>query len=153
YLYGVSAVSATNAWAVGYDGDGGAPNNLIEHWNGSAWSVVASPTVGLGSIFYGVSAASPTDAWAVGIAADLTLIEHWDGSAWSVVASPNVGSAGSGLSGVSTLSGTDAWAVGSSITDTGGQETLIEHWDGSTWSVAASPSVSESSNQLFGVDA
>jgi hypothetical protein len=153
-LSGVSALSGANAWAVGYRGGASdSVHTLIEHWNGTAWSVVASPSSGYEDFLNGVSASSGTNVWAVGSDDSQTLTEHWDGSAWSVVASPNVGSAGSVLSGVSALSGTNAWAVGASITDTGGQETLIEHWDGSTWSVAASPNVSESSNQLFGVDA
>ncbi len=35
-LFGVAALSATDAWAVGTTPDGDA---LIERWNGSAWSV------------------------------------------------------------------------------------------------------------------
>src|SRR5437667_10446120 len=38
-LHGVTAISATNAWAVGI----ASSNTLIEHWNGTAWSVSSSP--------------------------------------------------------------------------------------------------------------
>src|SRR5215471_12554368 len=63
-LYGVAAISAADAWAVGY-----APGNkaLIEHWNGTAWSRVASPTPPFAfSEFNGVAATSATCAWDVG---------------------------------------------------------------------------------------
>src|SRR5260370_41267585 len=65
-LNGVAVVSACDAWAVGNDSSPGAGQTLIEHWNGSAWTVVASPHPGTGSILSGVQAASRTDIWAVG---------------------------------------------------------------------------------------
>ncbi len=43
-LYGISALSSSNVWAVGYyatpGGDGGT---LIEQWDGSQWHIVPSP--------------------------------------------------------------------------------------------------------------
>src|SRR5579871_51473 len=59
-LSGVSAISDSDVWAVGYFNS--TNNNVInetlaEHWNGAAWSVVATPNVGtMGSQFQGVSA-------------------------------------------------------------------------------------------------
>src|SRR5260221_14769996 len=61
-LTGVAVVSACDAWAVGYD----SSKTLIEHWNGSAWIVVASPHPGSFSVLYGVQAAARTDIWAGG---------------------------------------------------------------------------------------
>src|SRR5258708_32086630 len=65
-LNGVAVVSACDAWAVGNDSSTFAPHTLIEHWNGSAWTVVASPDPGTASILDAVQAASRTDIWAVG---------------------------------------------------------------------------------------
>ncbi|MFL5734869.1 MAG: S-layer homology domain-containing protein [Chloroflexia bacterium] len=66
-LYGVSASSGQDVWAVGsnqpFDGD-----TLTARWNGSEWSVVPSPT-GPGSYpstLYGVDARLADNAWAVG---------------------------------------------------------------------------------------
>lgn len=42
-LLGVTAVSAKNIWAVGYYI--GTPKTLIEHWNGTSWIVVPSPSL------------------------------------------------------------------------------------------------------------
>src|SRR5580698_6796033 len=41
-LHGVTAVSPTDAWAVGYYSRGG-DHTIIEHWNGHAWHAVQSP--------------------------------------------------------------------------------------------------------------
>jgi hypothetical protein len=95
YLYGVSAKSASDAWAVGYTDNGttGAIETLVLHWNGTAWSKVNSPNPGGtsppgGNLLSGVSADSPSDAWAAGTyntptSGKLTLVLHWDGTSWS----------------------------------------------------------------------
>src|SRR5579863_7146809 len=88
----VAAVSANDAWAVG-----SGLGTLIEHWNGTKWSIVTSPSPGsIGNFLNGVTAISTGDAWTVGGFSNShftsqTLTEHWNGSAWSVVKSPNVG--------------------------------------------------------------
>src|SRR6266550_149132 len=69
---------------------------------------------------------------------------------WSVVPSPN-GSSSSGLSGVAVVSASDIWAVGSSGNQMSGAQTLIEHWNGSSWSVMKSPNPGSSSDHLNGV--
>ena len=162
-LYGVSAAATNDVWAVGNadtPGGGGGSNTLIEHWNGSQWSVVPSPDApgSYASILYSVSATSSTNAWAAGYytlpsGGAYTLIEHWDGSQWRVIPSPNPGSDINYLYGISAVSGTDVWAVGYYTSSSGDGYTLIEYWNGSQWSVISSPNPSQSSNNLYGVSA
>ena len=73
-LTSVSAVSRTDAWAVGYYVPTNGPTaTLVEHWNGRAWSVVPSANpatqgtsvLGAEDLLYGVSARRG-EAWAVG---------------------------------------------------------------------------------------
>jgi hypothetical protein len=45
------------------------------------------------------------------------------------------------------------WAVGSFVSDTPRLATLIERWDGSSWSVVPSPNVGTSDNELLAVAA
>src|SRR5712692_5489115 len=91
-LYSVVAVSARNVWAVGGYQTGGIENTLIEHWNGTNWSVVSSPNAGSYiSVLESVAAITAKDIWAVGFSSASsssllqTLIEQWDGTSWTIV--------------------------------------------------------------------
>ena len=164
FLRAVSADSASDAWAVGYDccSTTGAYDTLILHWNGTAWTQVASPSPSTSyNVLEGVSAVSGSDAWAVGTyrtndttGATRTLILHWDGTAWTQVASPSPSTSGNGLNGVSAVSASGAWAAGSYTNNTSGvSDTLLLHWNGTAWKKVASPSPSTSGNELYGVSA
>lgn len=122
HLDSASVVSSSDIWAVGSwadfgPGDGLAP--LIEHWDGSAWSIVPSPVLpapvpNQSAKLYGVSAVSANDVWAVGYIGTGTqrnLILHWDGRSWKRVPAPRNGSL-SVLSGVTAVSASKVWAVG-----------------------------------------
>src|SRR5947209_49401 len=67
-LDAVSATSSRNAWAVGYSWNLFTSQSLIEHWNGKAWKVQASPKRpgARENRLAGVAATSTTNAWAVG---------------------------------------------------------------------------------------
>jgi hypothetical protein len=61
--------------------------------------------------------------------------EIWNGSRWRVVTPPTPpGSSRSGLAGVSCPGPADCWAVGDQVVGSG--SSLIEHWNGTTWSIA-----------------
>ena len=157
-LNGVAAVSASNLWAVGSSLNSSGTSTLIEHWNGTSWQVVSSPNVGTYNYLYGVAAVSSTNIWAVGYAQNssgrYTLIEHWNGKSWQVVSSPNAETSSSQLSGVAALSATNLWAVGYSQNSNGAnRQTLIEHWNGSSWKIVSSPNPGTSRSQLSGVTA
>lgn len=156
-LQGVAAIAANDVWAVGYSNDGmSGYRTLTEHWNGTSWSMFPTPNPGSPNTnyLYGVAAVATNDVWAVGeyaSGADQTLVVHWNGSAWSVVQSPNVPGSYSFLRGVSVVSARDIWAVGYSWSSTSGYRTLVEHWNGSTWSIVTSPNPGPATNQLNGV--
>lgn len=158
-LLGVVAISPSDAWAVGARQTSGPTVRnlpLIEHWDGTSWTVVPSPRIAGSSTFLqGIAAASATDVWAVGFTDASTLIEHWNGSSWTVVPSPNPFARTSFLHSVAALSPTDAWAVGGGyLNDDGTSErTLALHWDGTSWSVASTPNEGPVNNQLLGVTA
>jgi len=160
FLQAVSAVSTNDVWAVGYSGFANSNSTtLTEHWDGTSWKVVKSPSVGTGANqLNGVVALAADDVWAVGFSTatqqpppgqfdvpTMTLIEHWDGASWTVVPSPNVGPnsqyQSNKLYGVTAVSPTDLWAFGSFFfaDGSGQQNTLLLHWDGTTWSINPSP--------------
>jgi len=156
-LFGVRAVSGTDAWAVGYDiTSGSTDQTLILHWDGNAWTQVASPSPGTaGTVLEAVAGTSSTDAWAVGASftasTEKTLTLHWNGHKWAQVASPSRGT-DDVLYAVRSTSGTDTWAVGLSVIG-GVHQTLALHWNGSTWTRVTTPDPGGPgvSNDLVGV--
>lgn len=70
-LFGVSCHGATSCFAVGDEGrtEAGTPGNtFVEHWNGSAWSIMASPNPSgnPGNMLNAVSCPGTTTCFAVG---------------------------------------------------------------------------------------
>jgi hypothetical protein len=134
-LAGVGAVSASNAWAVGYAGSGLDPKMLMVHWDGLAWTRVTSPKIldGTAGRLTAITVVSAKDAWAVGTAGGgfgHALILHWNGTAWSQVSS--VAGIGGQLYGV-TATASSGWAVGVNLTETS-IAPLVLRWNGKGWS-------------------
>jgi hypothetical protein len=74
----VAAASTSDAWAVGTRraDQGSAFRTLAEHWNGTAWTTVPSPSPGTGDDWlYGAAAVPGGGFWAVGTAGGNTLTE------------------------------------------------------------------------------
>lgn len=104
-LDAVSAISPTDIWAVGERGNYipvGPSNTLAEHWDGTRWRVVPSPTVtDQGGKPYDHLldvTATPAGVWAVGSHSstvgvgggqELALLLHWNGSRWLVEEPPH----------------------------------------------------------------
>jgi hypothetical protein len=120
----------------------GAVQPVIEHFDGKSWSVVSTPSFTSDSIS-GLAAVASNDVWAVGIlfgtgGSESTLIEHWNGTSWSVVTSPTPPNGGF-LNAVTAVSTNDVWAAGSVLDSTGASvAALLEHWDGTSWSIVSS---------------
>ncbi len=134
FLIGVTVISKRNIWTTGaYNDSNNILHTLIEHWDGTNWSVVPSPNVGSNpSALINAAAGSANDIWA-GAEYDLasglrqTLIEHWNGRNWSIVSTPNVGSDDNWFQWVAADSAEDVWAVGAYVNSANLQKTLIEH--------------------------
>src|SRR5438105_4214355 len=143
-LSAVATVSANDVWAVGSSGSQmGGGQTLIEHWNGTSWSVMKSARTGLTAVATVVAAVAAAVVWAGGkTGVDQTLIEHWNGTSWSVVKSPSPGS-GDDLRGVAAVSASNVWATGYTVNGSSIQ-TLVEHWNGTSWQVVKSPNVGTS---------
>ena len=134
-LESVSCVSAASCVAVGNAQDATQGYlTLVEHWNGRAWALVASPSAGTTSAdneLDSVSCATPNSCMAVGSADAVAIAEHWDGAKWSLTV---LGAGGIALTGVSCYSPNGCVAVGDK-----GPKTLVETWAGSKWATVPSP--------------
>ncbi|MGH3118348.1 MAG: hypothetical protein ACRDQ2_14795 [Gaiellales bacterium] len=152
FLSSVSCVSSSDCWAVGYYKPLNRWQTLIEHWDGDSWAIVISPNslITEDNRLSSVSCVSSSDCWAVGdyfksgIGLDggvgQTLIEHWDGTSWTVVKTPSSSTTQSNrLVGVSCVSASECWAAGYHRNEGGVDQALIEHWDGTSWTIVNSP--------------
>jgi len=176
----VTCTSAADCWTVGYAGYGATNGSrryapLIEHWNGTRWSVVPSPGVGRLSGLRSISCASSVDCWAIGTwirahgAGGGTLTEHWNGSAWSRIPTPTGNSGtptwapddlvpslvgfGATMLDVSCVSGSACMAVGNGsydgvpslnphgVENLGGSRALTERWHGTAWTEVSTPAL------------
>lgn len=146
-LNGVAAVSPTDAWGVGAavvetKSGGSHLVSLIEHFDGTQWSLVSSPQFASGSELNAIHALSATDIFAVGdVHSDsqqpTPLLEHFDGNSWSVVSLPQLGRTGT-LRGIAALSDSDIWVVGDSGTIVP-TKTVAMHFDGQAWTIVPVP--------------
>lgn len=116
------------------------------------WTVAATPAprTNLWSQITGTTCVSASDCWAVGWSnagsSWRSLIEHWNGHGWNPVRSPAPRETGlviSGLNAITCLSASRCWAVGDYYTSPSSYHTLIERWDGRSWSLVAAPSTGE----------
>lgn len=150
HVAAVSCPAATTCFAVGTLDLPHSVGRLAERWDGTKWSalVTPSPTGATSSQLTSVKCSSTTSCIAVGqyntpALVTKTLALRWDGKRWSILATPNgPGSAVSVLAGVACASATSCFAVGGyfvSTADSSGELTLVEQWNGSTWSIVPSP--------------
>ncbi|GII04679.1 hypothetical protein [Planobispora takensis] len=87
-------------------------------------------------------------------AVSLAVLAAAPASATTWTITPTPGGDLSRLNAVAALSPTGAWAVGTAYDfGLGAERTLIERWNGTSWSRVTSPNGSQFYNQLYGVDA
>jgi hypothetical protein len=146
-LDGLACPNATSCFAVGNYSTKSWSRTLVEHWNGTSWAITASPNPPgqTFAIVGSISCPSSASCYAVGFyltdATTKTLAERWNGTSWSIVASPNPAPGlleFAGLGSVACVGSSDCYAVGFAVAGVGSRA-LIEHWNGSTWAIAAGP--------------
>ncbi len=147
-----AVVSASNIWAVGltdWQDNGNTSDTLIEHYNGSNWSVVPSPQPGPLDRLNGVYAASATNVYAVGEGGStgLTpLIVHWNGSEWSQITPPPAPSGTNPLT-VAGIGAHDIWMLGEAASG----QAYMAHYDGHRWTqIATASSVGQIATSSIG---
>jgi hypothetical protein len=140
----VSGEASDDAWTLAFR----VPFDAVAHWDGSAWSVVDDPprpaSLDANDQFSLVDIASAGDTvWVVGSVSRFLRPGHfvtrpyaatWDGSSWTRTPVPGPGTDRGELLSVSGTTADDVWAVG--LADPL-REPLVEHWDGSAWSLVS----------------
>lgn len=151
-LLSVACRSASDCWAVGHlalAAQHGLTRPLVLHSAGGSWSVASAPATAAEDYdtLYSVACVANSECWAVGddfsydsstgLRRRRTLIERNIADSWSVVSTPNAPNQEDELTGVACASASQCWAVGGAYAGNVGG-TLIEYWNGTAWSLAAS---------------
>ena len=130
-LTGVSCASAIACEAVGQAQ--GVVGSLVEAWDGTTWTLQASPTT---AGFSGVSCVSASDCEAVGSGANAgAAAALWDGTSWTLqpTATPSSFKSGATLAGVSCVSAVACEASGGGRHNSARILPLTEGWNGTVW--------------------
>jgi len=137
-LFGVSARSSSDAWAVGVS----IHQTLAEHWNGASWRLVPTPNPGGrgGDWLRAVADITPADVWAVGgfgsnptVVSSGPLLLHWNGRVWKRRLLPRAVHHAV-LTSITGTSPHDVWIVGTN--QNGGVSRLL-HYDGTSWALVS----------------
>jgi hypothetical protein len=139
-LYGIAARAPDDVWAVGSSSDDGfqTTSTLIEHWNGASWRIVRSPNPDqFQNELTHVAAGRDGALFATGHTSTGTLLMRRRNGRWRTLATPAVTGFGSTfLEGLAVRSAHSVWLAcyGQRSSD-GASRPLVEHWDGSSWTV------------------
>jgi Carboxypeptidase regulatory-like domain len=114
-LQDVSATGPDDVWISGYrvleQGEYLSFQSIIEHWNGTAWTLTTDVD---GHSLPGIEALAANDVWAVGTDSIQGTVLHFDGIGWNLVPSPTPGNSGS-LADVEAESADHLWAAGTAL--------------------------------------
>jgi hypothetical protein len=160
-LDGVTCVSAVDCVAVGSRSRTTSPSvfptrTLAERWNGTAWSVLATPNVAgyYEDSLVAVACPRATDCIAVGTAARAfnkngkPISARWNGHTWRLLTTPDpYDQTDASLASVSCATARSCVAVGK----TGNDSALIERWNGTRWTIQSPLSPQATYSQLNAV--
>ena len=153
-LYDVTAISKTNAWAVGTTGSGSSQRPQFMHWDGKSWSVYNIPNVTKFSPT-SVKATAPNNVWAFGyndgaIADNPYALIYHGSNEVTTLKLPEGWQVGD----EAVLSPTSVWGVTNSEQECSiagsSRCTLLWHWNGTRWSSVAVPGDVESVTAVGG---
>ena len=84
-LTGISCSAAASCMAVGAYYSGSEALSLVEHWNGSAWSLMSPPTGSYNDTPRGVFCLTAASCTVVGMTTtkNAAVVEVWNGSTWT----------------------------------------------------------------------
>jgi hypothetical protein len=140
----VRCSGASDCWAVGENTPVTTSiQGFAEHYDGTAWSLVAVPEVAVNEVLYDMACTSSGNCWTFGCDSSspspasctgAALIEHYNGVSWTVATSAAASST-SGFGGIACASAQECWVVGLAAN---GAQNVTEHYNGAAWSIDSS---------------
>jgi hypothetical protein len=141
---GVTATSASNAWATGQwqgfnSGNCGPGHLLIAHWDGARWSILRSPAGFAGDVGGAVATLSASYAWVfaskgLDSASDPGYALLWHNGTWRSFQLAD----GAVITSAVTFSHS-AWGFGQRYRTTGPAAAYAVHFNGQAWSAVTIP--------------
>ena len=142
------APGVRDAWAFGVGKASSIGSAYAAHYNGTKWSQVRVPVVGVGG-----SATSASDIWAIGFPTSVSTttrqafgIMHYNGKAWRRTPVPSLRLASSQVAiatAITAVSPTNVWADGQIMTTSSpgnpAAKLFLLHWNGRKWAVIKVP--------------
>lgn len=147
-LRGVACGGVANCTTVGefYTSAFSPASALIEHWNGTKWSLQTAAAIkgATQSFLDDVACEGASSCTAVGYYENSSgdsqnVAEHWNGSKWSLEVTPDYSKQQSTLNGVACTSASNCTAVGQAWNTAQAWVTSAEHWNGHKWSLEVTP--------------
>jgi hypothetical protein len=162
-LTAVAGTQATGLWAVGWRESPSGLQPLILRYDTTQQSPTWVSVTGAGgvpapgaidTVLTGVDVLSASDVWAVGYYFDggvnQPLALHWDGSTWSNSPVPGAGM----LRKVRALAPDNVWAAGTVYNgSTQVYQSLVEHFDGTSWTPVVSANAPKADTEIIGLAA
>jgi hypothetical protein len=135
---------------------GSGLDTLVEKWNGANWSSqISAGVLNSDNNLASISCLKTGGCVAVGAsfvsATYSPLAEVRAQGTWSVSATRSVAGSNTYLTGVSCTSGSNCVAVGYYQNASAIDQTPIEQWNGTHWTIVSSPDVASQDNFLLGV--
>jgi hypothetical protein len=158
-LYALDAVSSNSVYAVGQTGTAFPSQALVEHWDGTKWSQLASPadptesltTLGITGSDTALTLAGDRES---DTAPYTTEVATGGPSSLSLVTSPNNGTGENDLFSATTAADGSTYTAGWYVDPSSGNYfSLIEHGTGGVWSVEATPNPGSGANGFASITA
>ena len=162
-LTAIAGTQATGLWAVGWRQSPSGLQPLILRYDTTQPSPTWVSVTGAGgvpapgtidTVLTGVDVLSASDVWAVGYYFDGSVNQplalHWDGSTWSNSPIPGAGM----LRKVRALAPDNVWAAGTFYNaNVQSYQSLVEHFDGTTWTPVVSANATAGDTEIIGLGA
>lgn len=154
-LSAIDGSTPDGTWVVGTHFAGVVQTPVASRWTGADWTTGPLKVARMSANrlhLEDVSVVDPSDVWAVGFQSVDAEAIHWDGDSWTAFPThPVPGGTDTDLIGVSATGPRSAWAVGQVVVGHT-LRALIQRWDGTGWSLAATPPIAGGSSTLKSVD-
>ncbi len=138
-LFAVAAESATSAWGVGQ----AIGRPLIEHWDGTAWTVAQDGTGFRHGRLLAVAVTADGTAYAVGTSHERPFAERATGGSWAALPTAPHVQGNTTLDAIAPYADDAVYTGGSVRTAASVEHAVVDRFNGARWHPVPAPAASE----------